>query len=54
VNRYKVAVIETDGIGREVVPAGLRVLEAAGLRHDIVLEDRPEDAGGWLGPVTRL
>jgi len=42
VNRYKVAVIETDGIGREVVPAGLRVLEAAGLRHDIVLEDRPE------------
>jgi tartrate dehydrogenase/decarboxylase/D-malate dehydrogenase len=30
--RYKIAVIEGDGIGREVVPEGLRVLEAAG-RH---------------------
>ena len=29
---YKIAVIEGDGIGREVVPEGLRVLEAAG-RH---------------------
>jgi tartrate dehydrogenase/decarboxylase/D-malate dehydrogenase len=28
--RYKIAVIEGDGIGREVVPEGLRVLEAAG------------------------
>jgi len=28
-NRYKIAVIEGDGIGREVVPEGLRVLEAA-------------------------
>lgn len=27
---YKIAVIEGDGIGREVVPEGLRVLEAAG------------------------
>jgi tartrate dehydrogenase/decarboxylase / D-malate dehydrogenase len=32
VNQYKVAVIEGDGIGREVLPEGLRVLEAAG-RH---------------------
>jgi tartrate dehydrogenase/decarboxylase / D-malate dehydrogenase len=32
VTRYKIAVIEGDGIGREVVPEGLRVLEAAG-RH---------------------
>ena len=30
VNRYKIAVIEGDGIGHEVVPEGLRVLEAAG------------------------
>ena len=30
--RYKIAVIEGDGIGREVVPEGLRALEAAG-RH---------------------
>lgn len=28
--RYKIAVIEGDGIGREVVPEGMRVLEAAG------------------------
>jgi tartrate dehydrogenase/decarboxylase/D-malate dehydrogenase len=33
--RYKIAVIEGDGIGREVVPEGLRVLEAAGRRYDI-------------------
>jgi tartrate dehydrogenase/decarboxylase / D-malate dehydrogenase len=30
VNRYRIAVIEGDGIGREVVPEGLRVLEAVG------------------------
>jgi tartrate dehydrogenase/decarboxylase/D-malate dehydrogenase len=35
VNHYKIAVIEGDGIGREVVPEGLRVLEAAGRRYDI-------------------
>ncbi len=32
---YKIAVIEGDGIGREVVPEGLRVLEAAGRRYDV-------------------
>lgn len=32
---YKIAVIEGDGIGREVVPEGLRVLEAAGRRYGI-------------------
>jgi tartrate dehydrogenase/decarboxylase / D-malate dehydrogenase len=31
---YKIAVIEGDGIGREVVPEGMRVLEAAGRRFD--------------------
>jgi tartrate dehydrogenase/decarboxylase/D-malate dehydrogenase len=35
VNRYKIAVIEGDGIGHEVMPEGLRVLEAAGRRFDI-------------------
>jgi tartrate dehydrogenase/decarboxylase/D-malate dehydrogenase len=35
VNRYKIAVIEGDGIGREVVPEGLRVLEAAGRHYEI-------------------
>ncbi len=33
--QYSIAVIEGDGIGREVVPEGLRVLEAAGRRYDI-------------------
>src|SRR2546430_2530345 len=32
---YKIAVIEGDGIGREVVPEGIRVLEAAARRYDI-------------------
>jgi tartrate dehydrogenase/decarboxylase/D-malate dehydrogenase len=35
VNSYKIAVIEGDGIGHEVVPEGLRVLEAAARRFDI-------------------
>ena len=36
-NTYKIAVIEGDGIGREVVPEGIRVLEAAARRFDISL-----------------
>lgn len=32
---YNIAVIEGDGIGREVVPQGIRVLEAAARRFDI-------------------
>ena len=32
---YKIAVIEGDGIGHEVVPEGIRVLEAAGRRFEI-------------------
>ncbi len=40
---YKIAVIEGDGIGREVVPEGLRVLEAAGRRHDINFDWRHFD-----------
>jgi len=37
VKSYKIAVIEGDGIGREVVPEGIRVLEAAGRRFDLSL-----------------
>ena len=36
-NRLKIAVIAGDGIGKEVVPEGLRVLEAAAKRYDIDL-----------------
>ena len=32
---YKIAVIEGDGIGREVVPEGVRVLEAVAHRFDL-------------------
>ena len=32
---YRIAVIPGDGIGREVVPEGIRVLEAAGLKYNI-------------------
>ena len=35
--QYKIAVIEGDGIGREVVPEGIRVLEAAARRFQISL-----------------
>lgn len=34
-SKYRIAVIPGDGIGREVVPEGLRVLEAVAARHDI-------------------
>ena len=32
---YKIAVIPGDGIGKEVVPEGIRVLEAVGRQFDI-------------------
>src|SRR4029077_2501393 len=32
---YRIAVIPGDGIGKEVVPEGIRVLEAAGSKYDI-------------------
>lgn len=35
---YKIAVIPGDGIGKEVVPEGMRVLEAVAARHDIRFE----------------
>jgi tartrate dehydrogenase/decarboxylase/D-malate dehydrogenase len=35
VKTYRIAVIPGDGIGKEVVPEGLRVLEAAGRKFDI-------------------
>ncbi|MEM6844803.1 MAG: tartrate dehydrogenase [Bacteroidota bacterium] len=35
---YKIAVVPGDGIGHEIVPAGLRVLEAAAQKHQFTLE----------------
>jgi tartrate dehydrogenase/decarboxylase/D-malate dehydrogenase len=37
-NRLKIATIPGDGIGREVVPEGMRVLEAVGRRFDIAFQ----------------
>jgi tartrate dehydrogenase/decarboxylase/D-malate dehydrogenase len=37
-SRYKIAVIPGDGIGKEVVPEGIRVLEQAGRRFDIAFD----------------
>jgi tartrate dehydrogenase/decarboxylase / D-malate dehydrogenase len=34
---YRIAVIAGDGIGKEVVPEGLRVLEAVAKRFDLAL-----------------
>lgn len=34
-SEYRIAVIPGDGIGREVMPEGVRVMEAAGARHGI-------------------
>ena len=31
--KYRIAVIPGDGIGKEVVPEGIQVLEAAGIRY---------------------
>ncbi len=36
--RYRIAVIPGDGIGKEVVPEGVRVLEAAGKRHGFAVD----------------
>src|ERR1700738_3793115 len=35
---FNIAVIAGDGIGKEVVPEGIRVLEAAGRRFDFLLQ----------------
>ena len=36
--KHRVAVIPGDGIGKEVLPEGIRVLEAAGRRFGFELE----------------
>src|SRR4029077_328207 len=42
-NSYRVAVIAGDGIGREVVPEGVAVMEAAARRYGFALEWREFD-----------
>nr|WP_305851976.1 MULTISPECIES: hypothetical protein [Shinella] len=38
---YDIAVIAGDGIGREVMPEGIRALEAASRRHGSCAPSRP-------------
>ncbi|TXR49594.1 tartrate dehydrogenase [Phyllobacterium endophyticum] len=40
---YDIAVIEGDGIGKEVIPEGIRVLEAAARRHGFTLRQKWHD-----------
>jgi tartrate dehydrogenase/decarboxylase/D-malate dehydrogenase len=40
---YRIAVIPGDGIGKEVVPEGIRVLEAAALRFGFTVEQQWHD-----------
>lgn len=40
---FKIAVIPGDGIGKEVVPEGIRVLDAAGRRFDLAFSWQPFD-----------
>ena len=37
-NNLKIALIPGDGIGTEVMPEGVRVLEAAGAKHKLQFE----------------
>jgi tartrate dehydrogenase/decarboxylase/D-malate dehydrogenase len=53
--RYRIAVIPGDGIGHEVVPQGLRVLEAAGRRFGIELAwDRLDWGCGYYRQHGRM
>ena len=59
--RYRIAVIPGDGIGKEVIAAGIEVLKAVADREggiewsfdtfdwgsDYLSRDRPHDAGRW-------
>jgi tartrate dehydrogenase/decarboxylase / D-malate dehydrogenase len=58
---HKIAVIAGDGIGKEVMPEGVRVLQAAARKFDILLQldhfdwncDNYEKHGYWMPPDWR-
>ena len=54
-NQYSIAVIAGDGIGKEVIPEGLRVLEAAGKKHGINFEftDYPFSSVNYYESMVR-
>src|SRR5438309_11087758 len=45
--QYRIAVIPGDGIGKEVMPEGLRVLETAAKRHGVSLHFDHFDFSSW-------
>ena len=45
--QYRIAVIPGDGIGKEVVPEGLRVLEAAAKKHGVSVHFDHFDFASW-------
>src|SRR5438094_10571459 len=45
--QYRIAVIPGDGIGKEVVPEGLRVLEAAAKKHAVAVHFDHFDFASW-------
>src|SRR5471032_1129420 len=45
--RYRIAVIAGDGIGKEVVPEGLRVLEIAAKKHGVSVHFDHFDFASW-------
>ena len=53
---FKIAVIPGDGIGKEVMPEGLRVLEAAARRHGIALHCAPIvwASGDWYARTGQM
>jgi len=51
--QYRIAVIPGDGIGKEVVPEGLRVLEAAAKKHGVAVHfDHFDFASGTITKST--
>ncbi len=45
--QYRIAVIPGDGIGKEVVPEGLRVLETAAKKHGVAVHFDHFDFASW-------
>ncbi len=45
--QYRIAVIPGDGIGKEVVPEGLRVLEQAAKKHGVGVHFDHFDFASW-------
>jgi tartrate dehydrogenase/decarboxylase/D-malate dehydrogenase len=45
--QYRIAVIPGDGIGKEVVPEGLRVLETAAKKHGVSVHFDHFDFASW-------